>query len=430
MEDDRETPRIGSEGHGISRRALLSGAALLGVGAGLDHVAFQRASAATPERTGVSSEAPVPFFGEHQAGIATAAQDYLHFAAFDLASENPEALRDLLERWTAAAATLTRGGVWEPTAQAAQQPPQDPGEERELGSAQLTITIGLGPSVFESEGRDVLGLASRRPPQLRALPAFQGDDLEPQRSGGDLCVQACANDPQVAFHAVHLLALMASDTATLRWAQLGFGRTSSTTRAQSTPRNLMGFKDGTDNIRSEEEADMRDFVWVQPADGPSWMVGGTYLIARRIRILFDVWDTTTLEDQERTIGRVKLTGAPLGTTSEYDPVDLAATASDGALVIPANAHIRLANPINNHGTRILRRGYSYSEAPEPGSGQIDAGLFFLAFQRSPERQFVPLQRRLAESDALNHHTVHTSSAIFACPPGAQEEQFVGEGLFS
>ncbi len=243
-------------------------------------------------------------------------------------------------------------------------------------------------------------------------------------------MQACANDPQVAFHAVHLLALMASDTATLRWAQLGFGRTSSTTRAQSTPRNLMGFKDGTDNIRSEEEADMRDFVWVQPADGPSWMVGGTYLIARRIRILFDVWDTTTLEDQERTIGRVKLTGAPLGTTSEYDPVDLAATASDGALVIPANAHIRLANPINNHGTRILRRGYSYSEAPEPGSGQIDAGLFFLAFQRSPERQFVPLQRRLAESDALNHHTVHTSSAIFACPPGAQEEQFVGEGLFS
>ncbi len=174
MEDDRETPRIGSEGHGISRRALLSGAALLGVGAGLDHVAFQRASAATPERTGVSSEAPVPFFGEHQAGIATAAQDYLHFAAFDLASENPEALRDLLERWTAAAATLTRGGVWEPTAQAAQQPPQDPGEERELGSAQLTITIGLGPSVFESEGRDVLGLASRRPPQSESPAGVPG----------------------------------------------------------------------------------------------------------------------------------------------------------------------------------------------------------------------------------------------------------------
>ncbi len=87
---------------------------------------------------------------------------------------------------------------------------------------------------------------------------------------------------------------------------------------------------------------MRDFVWVQPGDGPSWMVGGTYLIARRIRILFDVWDTTTLEDQERTIGRLKLTGphwAPrantiLSTSPPRPPM--------ARSLIPANAHIRLA----------------------------------------------------------------------------------------
>ncbi len=174
---------------------------------------------------------------------------------------------------------------------------------------------------------------------------------------------------------------------------------------------------------------MDEFVWAQPSDGPAWMTGGSYLIARRIQILFDVWDATSLEGQERVIGRKKLSGAPLGGHDEYDNVDLAAT-SNGQPTTPADAHVRLASPDYNDGQRILRRGYSYSEPPEPGSGQIDAGLFFICFQRDPERQFIPLQRRLAASDALNHHTLNTASAIFACPPGVRPGGFVGEGLFA
>ena len=123
----------------------------------------------------------------------------------------------------------------------------------------------------------------------------------------------------------------------------------------------MGFKDGTDDIQAEEADAMNDFVWVQPGDQPAWMVGGTYLIARRIKILFDVWDATTLEDQQRVIGREKLTGAPLGSQSEYDPANLSATGSNGEPLIPADAHIRLANPQNNSGQRILRRGYAHAE---------------------------------------------------------------------
>jgi deferrochelatase/peroxidase EfeB len=160
------------------------------------------------------------------------------------------------------------------------------------------------------------------------------------------------------------------------------------------------------------------------------MAGGTYLITRRIRILFDEWNLTSLEGQQRTIGREKLSGAPLGGRSEYEPVDLQARDSAGDLVIPENAHIRLANPINNHGQAILRRGYSYGEGIEPGTGEIDAGLFFIAFQRSPRRQFIPLLRSLSSADALSRFTMHTSSAIFACPPGALPGGFVGDLLFS
>jgi deferrochelatase/peroxidase EfeB len=408
----------------ITRREAVSGAALLGIGAGLDHVFVGRKE----EHSREESQRVVPFYANHQAGIATPAQEYLHFAAFDVTSDAREDLSGLLQRWTAAAALLTAGEPYQPASKLEPgRAPVETGEAIGLGPSRLTLTFGFGPSLFSS-GR--FGLAGRRPAELASLPAFQGENLEADRSGGDLCVQACADDPQVAFHAVHVLSRIASGTAVLRWAQPGFGRTSSTGSSQRTPRNLMGFKDGTDNIRAEQTDAMREYVWVQDVDGPPWMVGGSYLIVRRIRIIFDVWDATTLEGQQRVIGRDKLKGAPLGKRNEYDPVDLNAM-SNGEQVIPANAHIRLANPANNDGQRILRRGYSYSEGVEPESGEIDAGLFFIAFQRSPERQFIPLQRRLAASDALNHHTLHTSSAIFAVPPGLTSSSgFIGDGLFA
>lgn len=401
---------------------MLAGAALFGVGAGIDRLVGDSGSGG---RTENSDGAAVPFHGSHQAGIATPAQEFVNLAAFDMKSDASEDLRTLLQGWTEAAAALTAGSLYEPSSATSSQPPPDPAEARDLGPAQLTITVGFGPSLFASR----LGLARRRPAALRGLPSFRGESLDPHLSDGDLCVQACADDPQVAFHAIHVFARIAADVATLRWNQQGFGRTSATTRSQGTTRNLMGFKDGTDNIRAEDGEAMERFVWVQPGDGPGWMEGGSYLILRRIQMLFDVWDATSLEGQERVFGRKKASGAPLGGRDEYDPVNLSAK-RNGEPVIPANAHIRLAGPDYNDGQRILRRGYSYSEAPEPGSGQIDAGLLFICFQRDPGRQFVPIQRRLADSDALNHHTLHIASAIFACPPGCEPGGFVGEGLFA
>jgi deferrochelatase/peroxidase EfeB len=408
---------------------VISGAALLGVGAGLDHV-VAKSTLRTAAPVSARGGAVVPFYGHHQAGVATPAQECLYFAAFDLTSDAVDDLRDVLEQWTAAAARLTAGEPYRPAAQRLDQPPLDTGEAVGLGSSRLTVTIGFGPGAFGASGGDRFGLAHLRPPELEQLPAFRGESLDMESSGGDLCVQACADDPQVAFHAVHVLSRVGGSAVALRWTQQGFGRTSSTSRSQITPRNLMGFKDGTDNLRAEDAREMEEFVWVASTDGPAWMIGGSYLIARRIKILFDVWDATPLEDQQRTIGREKLSGAPLGSQAESDPVDLQAIDANGELEIPANAHIRLANPENNGGQRILRRGYSYCENVEPGSGEIDAGLFFIAFQRSPTRQFIPLQQRLAASDALNRHTLHTSSAVFACPPGVRPGGFLGEGLFS
>jgi deferrochelatase/peroxidase EfeB len=217
----------------------------------------------------------------------------------------------------------------------------------------------------------------------------------------------------------------------MRWSQLGFGRTSSTSTGQSTPRNLMGFKDGTNNIKSEAGGEFSDFVWVGNETDQPWMRGGSYLVARRIRMLIEAWDADYLADQENVFGRIKDTGAPQTGTQEFDTVNLSAKDAKGGLVIGADAHIRLAAPASNSGQKILRRGYSYTDGNDPQTGQLDAGLFFIAFQKDPRKQFIPIQTQLGQNDALNEYIKHTGSGIFAVPPGLGEPgDWFGKSLFA
>jgi deferrochelatase/peroxidase EfeB len=408
-----------------SRRRFLGGAlgsaglaAAGGVGFGA-----ARASEAAPS----AGPAQVPFYGRHQAGIATAAQDRLAFAAFDLTTTDVQAVQTMLGTWAAAAAQLAKGlpiGAVETSPHA---PPIDTGEATGLGPARLTVTVGFGPSFFDHR----LGLESRRPSALAELPHLPGDTLNPDRSGGDLCVQACADDPTVAFHVIRNFARLARGTAVMRWSQLGFGRTSSTSTTQETQRNLMGFKDGTNNIKAESDPDLERHVWVGADTDQPWMSGGTYLVARRIRMLIESWDTDFLADQENVIGRFKTSGAPLTGKDEFDHVDLGAKGSNGKPVIPLDAHIRLAAPASNGGQKILRRGYSYTDGIDADTGLLDAGLFFIAFQRDAHRQFVEIQRRLGQHDALNEYIRHTGSALFAMPPGLSGPgDWWGKALFA
>ena len=68
-----------------------------------------------------------------------------------------------------------------------------------------------------------------------------------------------------------------------------------------------------------------------------------------------------------------------------------------------------------------------STAPT-GSGHLDAGLFFLAYQRDPRRAFVPIQTELARHDAMNEYVRHTGSSLWAVPPGVGPGGWWGETL--
>ncbi len=416
-----------------SRRRFLGGAlgtagavAAGGVGFGIARATEPSASASGPATTTVADQV-VTFYGQHQAGIATPAQDRLAFAAFDVTTSDPMALQTMLGTWAAAAAQMTKGLQIGAVETAPQAPPIDTGEAVGLSAANLTITVGFGPGLFD----DRFGLQSKRPAALADIPALPGDALQSARSGGDLGVQACADDPTVAFHVIRNFARLARGTAVMRWSELGFGRTSSTSTSQETERNLMGFKDGTRNIKVQSTADLDSYVWVGDETDQPWMKGGSYLVARRIRMLIENWDTDYLADQERVFGRVKDTGAPLTGKREFDTPDLNAKNKDGSYVIDLNAHIRLASPLSNGNQKILRRGYSYTDGIDATTGLLDAGLFFIAYQQDPRKQFVAIQRQLGQHDNLNEYIRHTSSALFAVPPGLSAAgDWWGKSLFS
>ena len=410
---------------GLSRRRLLGlfGAGTAGVlAAGATGGVIGHATALdTAASDGPAPDAAVPFTGRHQAGIVTPAQDRLHFVAFDVTTDSRDELVAMLRSWTAAARRMTAGQDAGPVGAVDGEqyaPPDDTGEAIGLPASGLTLTVGFGPTLFTAaDGTDRFGLAARRPAPLAELPSFPGDQIDPARSGGDLCIQACANDPQVAVHAVRNLVRLGAGVVSVRWSQLGFGRTSSTSTGQATPRNLFGFKDGTNNLKAENDAALDRFVWVGTGDsGADWLAGGSYLVTRRIRMLIEPWDTSTLDEQEKTIGRTKGVGAPLGQRKEFDPVDVTATVG-GVPAVPPRSHVFLANPQNSK-TAILRRGYSFVDGSD-GLGRLDAGLFFIAYQRDPETGFVQVQRNL-RSDAMNEYIRHTSSAVFACPPGLRD----------
>jgi len=423
------------------------------------------------------ASASLPFYGGHQNGIACPMQSNAYFAAFDLETADRADVVSLLKAWTSAAARMSEGktaqsieetlapaklsgggssGGYAPqpsspavpgAAETLGQPPTgldepggkaslaaDTGEVLGLSPARLTVTFGFGAGLFSKDGKDRYGLASLRPEALVELPKFVGDQLVEERSGGDLLVQACADDPQVAFHAVRQLARIAVAVAKIRWVQAGFLPAA---RPGETPRNLMGFKDGTNNPSIDDNKVMDKFVWVG-SEGPDWMQGGSYAVTRRIRIALEHWDRMKIAFQEETVGRHKYSGAPIGKDKESQPLDLAATDKDGNPLIAENAHVRLASAQVNDGAQILRRGYSYNDGvnftterwpPWRQGLEYDAGLFFVCYQRDPRTGFIRLFERMAKFDMLNQFVTHVGSGLFACPAGAKAGDYIGRALF-
>lgn len=396
----------------VNRRRLLAGGAAALAGGAVLNQSGAAHSATLRNGFGVDVE---PFYGPHQGGIATTPQSHGLFVAFDLndggrplaGRTERETVAAILRLWTTDAARLTQGT------------PALADTEPELATrpARLTITVGLGVGLL-----DRIGAAGARPPSARELPLFDVDRLERRWSGGDLLLQICADDPVTVAHANRVLTKNVRSMAAPRWRQAGFRNARGADARGTTMRNLMGQVDGTANLAA---ADFGDLVWMSGPAHPG-LVGGTLLVIRRIAMHMDTWDELDRQSKEFTVGRTLDSGAPLTGSREHDEPDFALT-HNGIPVIPQNSHVALAH---HRGTRerFLRRPYNYDDPAEPGQTS-NSGLIFATFQRDIDQQFLPVQRRLAQFDALNQWTTAIGSAVFVVPGGVRTpDDYLGQEL--
>ncbi|ASK62683.1 deferrochelatase/peroxidase EfeB [Virgibacillus phasianinus] len=400
----------------VSRREIIKMSLLTGTGIAIGASGLGSIATMT-EAFGDTAEQPkkkdntIPFYGKHQAGIITPQQTYTYVAAFDLQTDRKQEVIDLFKQWTQLSAVMSAGQV-EHAYENDWLPPKDTGEALGLTAAKLTVTFGLGSSFFEKDDVDRYGILKKKPRHLKPIPAMPRDGLEDPYIGGDVCVQVCAEDQQVAFHAIRNMIKTGIGKAEVKWLQSGF----ISAPKGETPRNLFGFKDGSANVPATNQDALNQIVWVDD-DKQNWMNGGSYLAFRRIQMFLEVWDRSSLKDQEDTFGRKKLSGAAYGKSEEHAHVN--------EEKLPPNSHVRLAK---STGQEIYRRAYSYTDGVNPRTGAIDAGLAFISYQKNPDKQFVPMLKKMSLRDNLNEYTKHVGSALFACPKGVQKGEYIAQGL--
>lgn len=416
-----DEPDRGRAGAGLSRRALLGGGALLS-GAALGGAVAGHAAAAAGvglppaapagagERAGLFGESTEPFWGEHQAGVTTPHQAHGVFVGLNLRpGATAASVGNLLRLLTDDAARLTQG-----------RPPLG-ALEGDLAAlpARLTVTFGFGAGLF-----DAVGKAAACPPMVRTLPAFSTDALDPRWGPTDLLLQICSEDPMTLTYAQRRLVRDAVGHTTLSWVQRGFLTARGTEPGGTTPRNLMGMRDGTANETDPEQ--VAQVVWHADRSRLPWLVGGSQLVLRRIRIDMGRWDDIEGEGKEIAFGRRVGDGSPLTGTQETDVVDRSRVDNLGFPMVDPNAHAARAQA-RTAAERMIRRPYNYVGETSP-AGVVEEGLLFAAYQADLAAAFVPVQARLAQADALNTWTTHIGSATYAIPPGAKPGSFIGQTL--
>lgn len=404
--------------HPSRRTFLAAGLGSLGAGSIVAAAGCTELSGGDSKKSGEPQR--VRFEGAHQNGvIATPVGRHATLASFRVTAPDRAALAQMFTNLSQVAADLMAGRM--PEERDSAYPPAETGIlGAEFQPDHLNVVVSVGASLFD----DRFGLADRKPQELVKMPFLANDRLDPSRSHGDVLISIEADHEDTVQHSLRQLMRSTRRDLVLQWNLGGYtrglGGGSDQKAEHQTPRNLLGFKDGTNNLDVSDDALMNQHVWVGPDDGePEWAVGGSYQAVRVIRMFVEFWDRTRLSEQEAIFGRHKVSGAPLGHDDEFAPVSFD-NDPDGKRM-PLDSHIRLANPLTEEtaGDRMLRRGFSYARGVD-GAGRLDQGLAFVSYQRRLQ-QFLNVQERLA-GEPLEEYILPEGGGFFFALPGVPDEK--------
>ena len=407
----------------MNRRNFLKGTAAGAAGTALAGGLLVGGAHADRPATGTPSTAPLfPFHGAHQSGILTpdpaGKQAAATFAAFDVTASSKAELADLMRSLTSRARFLTTGGI--PPDLPANQPPADSDLLGPVVPADgLTATFGFGASLFDHR----FGLADRKPLRLTSMRVFPDDAIEASWRDGDLMIQLCAHNRDTVHHALRDISRHTRGALQMRWKIDGYA---SPARPSGTPRNLLGFKDGTAN---PQDNTAEQLIWVNNPSEPAWALGGTYQVVRLIRMFVEFWDRVSTNEQEKMFGRRRDSGAPLDGNAEFDQPNYAADPKGH--VVPLDSHIRLANPrtAETADQRMIRRSYNYDLGVDL-NGNMQAGHVFVCYQQDLKRQFETVQERLV-GEPLTDYVQPFGGGYFYVPPGIRDARdWLGRALLT
>ncbi|MGH3745383.1 MAG: iron uptake transporter deferrochelatase/peroxidase subunit [Mycobacteriales bacterium] len=406
----------------VSRRNFLRGTVAGAAGTALaGGVLAGSARADTRATDGPATSDACPFHGRNQAGVLTPGpadkQPAMTIAAFDVTAANRAELVALMQTLTDRARFLATGGV--PPDLGIGSPPSDSDVlGPDVPSDGLTVTLGVGSTLFDQR----YGLAAQKPARLVPMRVFPDDSPEPAWMHGDLSLQLCANHADTVHHALRDILKHTRGALQMRWRMEGYG---SPPRPSGTPRNLLGFKDGTANPAGSLASDL---VWTGPGE-PAWAAGGTYQVVRLIRMLVEFWDRVSINEQEKMFGRRRDSGAPLDGNGEFDPPDYAADPE--GKIVPLDAHIRLANPRTpaTANQRLVRRSYNYDLGVDV-NGNLQAGHIFMTYQQDVKRQFETIQERLIGEPLVDYVQPFGGGYFFVLPGVRDTHDWYGRSLLS
>jgi porphyrinogen peroxidase len=214
-----------------------------------------------------------------------------------------------------------------------------------IPEGELTCVVGVGASLWDRL------FGAPRPAGLHPFAEVSGPRHNAPATPGDLLFHLRAHRLDLCFElAQHVMNRLTGNAAVVDEVH-GF--------RSFDDRDLLGFVDGTENPEGGEALDA-----VLIGDEDPQFAGGSYVVVQKYLHDLDAWDALPVEEQERVVGRTKLSDVEL-------PDELK----------PANSHVALNTIVDDNGEerQIMRFNMPFGRV---GAGEF--GTYFIGYASSPD----------------------------------------------